>query len=198
MLHYAAIGSRVSSFHHDAASKLQSLMMALDEIGELVGERSSELRQATETARAALHDLNQLFTINRALAKTPQRKRTAIGEVMMRAADRHGVKLRGTISAVDLQIAPASITHAFATLLDISAGRANSQRTVELTIASDGDRATITFAGTFDPTKPAPNLNELVAVATFLIAREDGDLRCTASGFIVQLPIAPASGPVPR
>jgi len=31
----AVIGSRVSGFHHDIASKLQGLMMSIDEIGEL-------------------------------------------------------------------------------------------------------------------------------------------------------------------
>ena len=49
VLAWAAVGSRISGFHHDSASKLQSLMMALDEAAELAGNQP-ELARSLETA----------------------------------------------------------------------------------------------------------------------------------------------------
>ena len=57
LMTFAVIGSRVSAFNHDIASKLQGMMMALDEIEELL-ERvgDSDLRRATETAQQSLKE----------------------------------------------------------------------------------------------------------------------------------------------
>jgi len=87
MFALAMMGARASSFHHDIASKLQGIMMALDEISEL-GEQNpdADLRRATDTAQTALKELNQLLNANRALAKPPSRTRQELRALVAAAA----------------------------------------------------------------------------------------------------------------
>lgn len=192
LLAYAALGSRVSGFHHDAASKLQSLVMALDEISELIGDTDSDVRIATETAQGAVRQLHGLLTTNRAFAKPPQFVRTLLPELLARGAERHGVKLRGSVPSIEVMVAPPSMTHAFAMLLDMIAGPPSGGRSVEASVARGDVRVTVTLAGNVEPTHP--NANELIAVATFIVGRELGTLHCAPRGFAVELPLAQPVG----
>jgi hypothetical protein len=187
LMTFAALGSRASGFHHDAASKLQSLMMALDEISELIGEGDSDVRTATETAQSSLHQLHALLTANRALAKPPQAVRTLLPELLARSAERHGVKLTGEVPSLELMVAPPSMMHALSMLLDLVAPPRTQGRTVQVSATSADDRATLRLAGT-QPTHAS--VNELIAITVFMVAREGGTLRCTANGFVVELPLA--------
>jgi hypothetical protein len=188
LMMYAALGSRVSGFHHDAASKLQSLVMALDEISELIGEEPSDVRTATQTAQASLQQLHVLLTANRALAKAPQVVRTLLPELLARSAERHGVRLSGEVPSMEVLVAPPSMTHAFAMLLDMVAGAPAQGRRVDVGVSSENGRATIRIAGGVEPTHA--NVSELIAIATFVVARESGALRCATKGFVVELPLA--------
>ena len=187
LLDYALVGSRASGFHHDAASKLQSMMMALDEISELIGEEPSELRTATETAQTSLRELHQLLTANRALAKAPQRRAMPVAELVKAAAARSGVRLAGDPSGPAVNIAAPACTHALAILLDLVGGTVQSARTVEVSVSA-GELVAVTLVGTAEPTHA--NANELIEIAAFVIAREQGALRCGPKSFVVQLPPA--------
>jgi hypothetical protein len=187
LLAWAAVGSRISGFHHDTASKLQSLMMALDEATELLGDDRPDLMVALQTATTSMKEMHALLSENRALAKAPQRKPTQIAELLKRAAARHGVKLIGEVGPMTAHVAPPSIVHALALVLDLSAGSLHATRAVTVTATPRGDDVVIDLVGQpVDPTKDL--INESVAVAAFLLAREDGELRCSPKGFVVQLP----------
>ena len=82
LLSLAIVGSRAPSFHHDLASKLQGLMMAIDEIGELTGEGSPSVAHAIETAHTTLREVLGLLNVNRALTKAPTKSRTTLAEMM--------------------------------------------------------------------------------------------------------------------
>ena len=71
LLALALVGSRAPSFNHDLASKLQGLMMAVDEISEVSGEVPPPVMRAIQTAQGALRDVLALLTTNRALTKPP-------------------------------------------------------------------------------------------------------------------------------
>lgn len=185
LLGYAAVGTRVSSFHHDVASKLQSLMMSLDEIGELV---DGELRIAAETAQGAVRELHGLVMVNRALTKRPQRKRVPLRELVGAAAGRAGMKLRGEIPVIDVEIAPPSITHALALVLDLVAGPVSGTRTAD--VSHRIEEGAIVVEVTNTATTPSTQTNELLCVASFLLRREDGSLACQPNGFVVTLPLA--------
>lgn len=181
LLAYAAVGARVSGFHHDIASKLQSLMMAIDEINELAND---DVRPAVATATTALQELNALLTVNRALAKGQQRKPTHLRELLARASERHGVKLQGELPDVNVIVALPSIAHALDMLLDMLAGPLRGPRTVrvEVTRTSEQVALALSAATAFDVQ------NEMVELAAFLLAREEGALTCNPHGFVVVLP----------
>jgi hypothetical protein len=182
MLRYAAIGSRMSSFHHDVASKLQSLMMAVDEIVELGND---DTRTAAETAATALQEINQLLAMNRALTKPPQRQRTPLRELLSRASQRHGVKLRGELLAIDVTVALPSMTHALDLLFDMLAGALRGERTVAIEVTRKPDRVALALSAT---TTFEAN-NELIELAAFMLARETATLACQPNGFVVELPL---------
>ena len=190
LMMYATVGSRASGFHHDTASKLQSLVMSLDEISELIGDEESDVRTATETAQAAVRQLHALLNANRALTKPPQRTASHLPELLQRAAERHAVKLRGELASLVVTVAVPAVTHAFALLLDMIAGAPAGGRHVEIAARTEAGHVTLTLTGGVDPTHP--NAAELIAIATYVLAGERGALRCGPHRFTIELPLANA------
>ena len=191
VLELATLGSRMPSFHHDAASKLQSLMMALDEISELASNEGSDLRTSIDTAHSALRELNQLLGANRALAKAPVAGRIALSELVQRAAEAIGVRIRTPIVAQDVRLHIPAVRHALSLLLDLTAGPSHLGRVVDVTCELADDRYVLRLAGPPEAQAKLPvNAGESVGLATYVIDREEGSLRCTPDGFIVNLPAA--------
>jgi hypothetical protein len=193
VLALAILGARMPTLHHDAASKMQSLMMALDEINELVGDGAPELRAAADTAYTAMRELQQLLAQNRAMARPPPATRTALVELVRLAAERFGVKVRGDVPAIDVAVAPASAIHAVGALLDLAAGPANLGRVVDLTIASVERFAVMSLAGPPKAVARQPaNASATIAIATFAIGRDGGAVCCAGDGarLVVKLPLA--------
>ncbi|NVB77506.1 MAG: hypothetical protein HOV81_03845 [Kofleriaceae bacterium] len=184
LLALAAVGARVSGFHHDVASKLQSLMMSLDEITEIA---EGDLRMVAETAQGSLRELHNLVMVNRALTKAPVRKRTPLRELATMAAGRAGMKLRGEVPAVDVNVAAPSITHALAIVFDLVSGPVSGTRTADIVHRTEGGRVVLELTGSETPSQQA---NELLVVASFLLRREEGALSCKSNGFVVALPLA--------
>ncbi|HEY1554642.1 MAG TPA: hypothetical protein VGF94_07375 [Kofleriaceae bacterium] len=180
----ALLGSRMPSFHHDVASKLQSLMMALDELSELAGEGDGSQRAAIDTGMASLRDLREMLNGNRALAKPSVRSRVALAELVQRAADRVGVKVRGAIPECDVRVAASALTQALAQLIDLVAG---PERAVEISVEL-GDQVRLALVGRGGAN---PTAGEALALATHVIDREDGTLACAGDAqFTVRLPLA--------
>jgi hypothetical protein len=187
----ATLGSRMPAFHHDAASKLQSLMMAIDEISELATSDAVDLRTSIDTAHAALRELTQLLAANRALAKAPQRARISLTELVAQAAAGAGVRMRTGITAKDVRVAAPAIRHALGLLLDLTAGPSHLGRVVDMTCELDGSAYMLAMSGPREAAAKLPaNAGESLAIATFVIEREQGTLRCTPTGFVVTVPSA--------
>jgi hypothetical protein len=196
----AAVGSRTSGFHHDAASKMQSLMMSLDEISELATDAGPELRTAIETAHTALRELNALFTQNRQLAKTMQRARGAMPELLARAAERVGATVRGAVPSCEVRVNVPAIVHALAMLLDVVAGPSHLGRVVDVTGELDGENVTLALVGPREAAaKPPLTASESIALASFVIARDDGEVRCCGDGerFVVRMPVGQPTAAIP-
>ena len=185
----AMMGARASSFHHDIASKLQGIMMALDEISELTEQqRDADLRRATDTATGALKELNQLLNLNRALSKPPTRTRQALGELVAVASRRVGVAVRGELPQLSHDVAGPAVTLALTLALDVAGGTGRA-RAVDITCAVRGSTLALTLAAS----RPSPtNAGESLAIAAWILARDGGSLRCGPGGdqLLVQLPIA--------
>jgi hypothetical protein len=182
----ALLGSRMPSFHHDVASKLQSLMMAVDELLELA--ETIEARAAATAATTAVKELTNLFMNNRALGKAPQRRSTPVAEVFARAAERSGVKTAGELATCNVDIALPSIIHACAVILDLAAGPLAHGRTVDLTGQAKHQMLEVVVTG--PPNTPLPaNAGDVLALASFALAREGGELRCGADRYTIRLPL---------
>jgi len=166
--------------------------MAVDEINELV-DANPDVRTAAETAHAAVRELQRLLQQNRALAKPPQRARTPLPDLVRGGAERFGIKLRGELPALEVDVAAPFATHAIGSLLDLVAGGPSLGRVVDVSVARDGGLAVIELAGPAGAAaKPPPNASATIAIATFAIARDGGALCCASKGerFVVRLPLA--------
>ncbi len=190
ILHLAAIGARMSGFNHDIASKLQGLMMSLEEITELAGP-DSEVARSAELANAAVQELSKLLVVNRLLAKPPVASRIGLRELTTRASAQFGITLRGTLPEATLELAVPLVTHGLALAMDAiaGAGRSRSLEVAVRLLAAEGPeraRAELTFVASAPSLASAP---ELLAIASWVVAREGGTVRCSASRLVVQLPV---------
>ncbi len=186
LLAWAAVGSRISGFHHDSASKLQGLMMALDEVQEALGDAGPDVARPLEMAMTALKDLHALLTENRALAKAPGRKDVALGDVIARAAARAGVTVRGEAApAVTVHIAPPSIVQALSLLCAVVAGPHKGVRTIDVSSAVENERVVLRLTGA----PPEGSALDAITVATWLLEREDGAVLSAPNGFVVHVPM---------
>jgi len=184
LLYFAALGTRTSSFNHDIASKLQGLMMTIDEVTELTV--SPELKLAAETAHTAVAELNQLLQQNRALTKPPVVTRTSLHELVAKAAMRVGVMLRGArlTAEVEVEVAVPLVTQAIALSIDAAAGL-ERRRSIELATRVEDGRVELTLpivAG-------AAPTGESLAIAAWIVARDRGELRCGERTIVIRLPV---------
>ena len=186
MLALALLGSRMPSFHHDVASKLQALMMAVDELQEMV--EGVELQAAANSAATTVRELTQLFATNRALARAPQRRPTPAGELFARAAERAGVRTGGEMPSCTCDVALPSIAHALAVILDLAAGPIAVGRGAEITGTIVDRYLVVTVSG--PPNAALPNnAGDVLALATFALEREQCELRCDGERYVIKLPL---------
>jgi hypothetical protein len=125
--------------------------------------------------------------VNRALTKAPVRKRTPLRELATAAVGRAGMMLRGEVPAVDVNVASPSITHALSIVFDLVSGPVAGTRTADVVHRTDSGYVVLELTGNETPSVQA---NELLALASFLLRREDGSLSCKPNGFIITLPLA--------
>jgi hypothetical protein len=183
----AMVGSRAPAFHHDCASKLQGLVMAIDELTELTEHGDPQLIRAIETALDASRELNALLNLNRALTRPAAKARVALRELVARAAERVGVAVQGTLSdAHSVVVGIAPMIHALALLIDVAAGSGRGRSLAVLASPATGGVELTLHSSPLQ----VPNASEAVAIATFVVARDGGQLWCSASGdrMMIRLP----------
>jgi hypothetical protein len=190
ILALATVGSRMPSFHHDTASKLQSLVMALDEISELAEAGSdADMQRAAATATSALRELQAMFNTNRALTRAPQPVKVSLGELIGRAAERAGLVVQGDVPAVHVEANVSALTHAFAVVFDLSAGPIKLGRAVAISTGQANGHVMLTVRAPAGSKIAQSQPSEMIAIATFAIRRDRGDLRCArGDGFVIKLP----------
>lgn len=185
----AMVGSRAPAFHHDCASKLQGLVMALDEMTELTENGDPALLRAVETALEASRELNALLNLNRALTRPVPKTMIALGELLKRGGERAGVSIRGALPAVSVNVGVAAMIHALALAIDIAAGTGRG-RSLDVTATVSGGQVELALPAS---AQQAPNASESLAIAGFVVGRDGGGkLWCTSAGdhIVIRLPVA--------
>jgi hypothetical protein len=188
LLQLAMVGSRAPVFHHDCASKLQGLLMALDELSELTENGDPQLLRPIEAALQASRELNALLNVNRALTKPSQRTVIAVRTLVTSAAERAAVKWQGSLPDLSVNVAGPPATHALALAIDVAAGTGRGRSLVIGAAIVERDAVLELHS---HATAPA-NASESLAIASFVVARDGGRLWCAASGdrMFVRLPAA--------
>jgi hypothetical protein len=189
LMQLALVGSRAPAFHHDCASKLQGLVMALDEISELTEHGDPQILRAIEGAIEASRELNALLNVNRALTKPPGKADISIKELVIRAAQRVGIAAQGALPDAVVSVAVPAMTHGLALVLDVAAGTGRGRSLAVTGTEVAGGVELELAASPASPTSAAESL----AIATFVITRDGGQLWCAPEGdrIYVRLP-APA------
>lgn len=187
LLALAIVGSRTPGFHHDVASKLQGLMMSLDEISELA-EKDQQISRAAEAALDALREVLELLKVNRALAKPPTRTAVTLRELLDLAAARVYVALDGPIVDATLHVAAPRMMHALSLALD-AAGGPGRGRALSMSSRIDGNHVELRLG--WSSAAPSDSAESL-AIATFVLECEGGSLRCAEAGshLILRLPVS--------
>jgi hypothetical protein len=194
IMHLATVGSRTLAMQHDVASKLQSLMMAVEEIGDLAEGPAipSELRDAAAAAVSALANVNEMFAASRAFARRTDRARTSVAELLRKAARRAGVTIDVTaVGEVDIHVTPAMVEHALSLLLDVLGAEGERSRYVGASAEVTATEVIVTLVGG-GAAQTRPQATDLVAIAMYAIGRDHGEVRCgrpdESDRFVVHFP----------
>jgi len=177
----AMVGSRAPAFHHDCASKLQGLVMALDELTELTENGDPQLIRAVETALEASRELNALLNLNRTLTRPAPKTAIKLRELVARGGERVGVGLRSTLDdALTVSVGVAPMIHALALAIDVAAGTGRGRSLAVSAAPAAGGGIDLVFE-----TSPlqAASAGEALAIASFVVARDGGGkLWCSSAG----------------
>lgn len=183
----ASIGARMSPFNHDIASKLQGLMMSLDELDELIEKSGdADLRRALEGAHSAVKDLNTLLTANRTLTRGARPTRTTLRDVVRHAAERSGAVLGGEVVAAPIECSVPALAHAISLAMEVCAGM-QRLRSMQLTSQIVDGYGEVAFA--FNGAPPG-NASDLLALSAYCLGRERGTLHCAATQLVIRMPLA--------
>jgi len=187
ILALAVLGARLSRFHHDIASKLQGVMLSLDEIAERAeAHGDAELQRATETASTTLAELNQLLAASRAVVRPPTAVKIAVRELIAKASEKTGVALVGEPGDAELVCCVPQVVHALALVIDTAQGSERLRR-LAVDVRVDGANVELGFA----TVSPAPEAaEELLALAGWLLAQHGGGLRSEADRVVASLPLS--------
>lgn len=140
----AVVGARARGFHHDTASKLQRLIMAVAELDELI-PAESDARPAVDGLHSALGELEVLFADFRALARGADAAPCELRSLLVAAARRAGARVAPDLDVPDLEVRvrePEAI-QVVAGLIDGPAFAPTGRR--------EGDRVVVAFACRPDP-----------------------------------------------
>ena len=186
MISLALVGTRATGFNHDLASKLQGLLMTLEDLVERLGERGEpELARAASEASVAAQEIAGLITESRALTRSPGPSRRSLRELVAASCDRAGVDLMTELPQVELDIIAPHVTHALALAIEVAAGPGRG-RPLESTCRVDGGRIELVISAARQSTSYA---SEYLALAAAILRRDRGDLRCGADRLVIWLPL---------
>lgn len=186
LISLALVGTRATGFNHDLASKLQGLLMTLEDLAERLGDRGEpELHRAASEASLAAQEIAGLVTESRALTRSPGPSRRTLRELLAASCDRAGVELLAELPEVELDVIAPHVVHALALAIEVAAGPGRG-RPLESTCRVDGGRVELVLVAAAKATSYA---SEYLALASAILRRDRGDLRCGEGRLVIWLPL---------
>jgi hypothetical protein len=186
MVTLALVGTRATGYNHDLASKLQGLLMTLEDLVERLAEGDPELHRAASEASTAAQEIAGLVTASRAITRSPGPARSSLRELVAASCDRAGVELATELPAVELELVVPHAIHALALAIEVAAGPGRG-RPLESSCRVDGARVELVLVAAKQSTSYA---SEYLGLASAILRRDRGDLRCGPDRLVVWLPLA--------
>jgi hypothetical protein len=187
MLTLALVGSRASGLNHDLASKLQGLLMTLEDLTERLADHADpDLHSSAAEASAVAQELAQLVTASRSLTRSSPPSRCPLRELVAASCDRAGVELDTQLIDAELEISEPPVIHALSLIIEVAAGPGRG-RALEATCRLAGEQIEIVLTAARQTTGYA---SEYLALASAILRRHGGDVRCGAERLVIWLPRA--------
>jgi hypothetical protein len=184
MLTLALVGSRAPGLNHDLASTLQGLLMTLEDLVERLGERGDpELHRAASEASTMAQQIAGLITSSRALTRSPSPARRSLRELIAASCERAGVELAAELVDAELEVTAPHVIHALSLAIEVAAGPGRG-RPLESTCRLVDGRIELVLSAAKKTTSFA---GEYLALASAILRREHGDLRCGADRLVLWL-----------
>jgi hypothetical protein len=184
MLRLALVGSRATGFNHDLASKLQALLMTLEDLAERLGERGEpELHRAASDGFAMATEIAGLITESRALTRPPTPARRSLRELIAASCKRAGVGLTAEIVDAEVELAAPHVVHAISLAIEVAAGPGRG-RALESTCRVVDGRIELVLAAARKTTSYA---SEYLALAAASLRPHGGDVGCGAERIVILL-----------
>jgi hypothetical protein len=187
LLTLAMVGSRASGFNHDLASKLQGLLMTLEDLVERLGERGEpELHRAAQEASTLAQDLAGIVTVSRQLTRNPGPSRRTLRELIAASCERAGVELNTQLVDAAIEVVMPHAIHAVSLAIEV-AGGPNRARAIDSECRLVDGRIELTVPAASKTTSYA---SEYLALAAAILRRDGGDVRCGAGRIVIWLRLA--------
>jgi hypothetical protein len=185
MIRLALVGSRAAGLNHDLASKLQGLLMTIEDLTERLAERGEpELHRAATDASAAAQDLVGLVKSSRQLTRTSSPQRQPLRELIAESCDRAGVELAVELVDAHVQLVAAHAIQAISLAIEVAAGPGRG-RPLESTCRLVEGRIELVLLAAERSTSYA---SEYLAIASAVLRRDGGDVRCGEGRIVIWLP----------
>jgi hypothetical protein len=187
ILALALVGARARGFHHDLASKLQGLMMAIDEIADrnllLADDR---VQRAVEAAADSMREVQGQLAAFRTLGRGADARGCSLRELVAAGTRAAAVAASGEVPDVAVMATPCAAVQVIAMACEL----ADSTGTVEVAVdARDADTIEVSVRCR------GGGLPELVradaiAVMTFALGRDGGEVRDGGNGVVMRFRLA--------
>ena len=180
----AMVGSRAHGLNHDLASKLQGLLMTLEDLVERLAERGEpELHRAASDASTAAQELAGLITGSRQLTRNPGPSRRPLRELIAASCDRAGVELHTRLVDAEVELVMPHAIHALSLAIEVAGGPGRSRPLDSECRVVDG-RIELVLPAARQTTSYA---SEYLALAAAILRRDGGDVRCGADRLVIWL-----------
>lgn len=187
MLTLALVGTRASGFNHDLASKLQGLLMTLEDLVERLAERGEPaLLRAAQEASTAAQDIAALVTVSRQITRNPGPSLRSLRELLDASCERAGVPLAAELPEVEVEIIVPHVMHALSLVIEVAGGPGRA-RALESSCRVIAGRVELQLLAAKQTTSFA---SEYLALAGAILRRDRGDVRCGDGRLVVWLPRA--------